>query len=244
MALATAKPISRMTGLAHRVADEISEMLVEGNMQPGDQLPSMADMETQLGVSHSVMREALRILESRGQVQIQHGKKVIVSANSAEALSVALASVLRLHASTLSHLMEYRRILEPAVAELAAERRTEQDMALMEAALKAAEGTPTTREVYVDADLAFHNALLNASHNPVLRNISDSIMYLMATSREITFRGPVEGVQRALRAHRRICEVVVSGDAEGAREATLRHLVETQEDLDLAIKEGRLDYRL
>lgn len=240
----SAEPIVRSAGLAQRIADEVSSMILDDRMQPGTRLPSMAELETKYGVSHSVMREALRMLESRGLVDIQHGKGVAVSSRSAEALSNTLGGVLRMHASTLNHLMEYRHILEVAVVELAAERRTDEDLARMEAALRGLEGEPTDHAVHVDADLAFHTALIDATRNPVLRSATDSVRRLMAKSREISFRGPSVGVSRSLRAHREIFECVKAKDVSGARLAMLRHLNQTQEDLDLAIAEGRLDYLL
>lgn len=233
------KPFARSTGLAERVANHISSVILDSGMQPGAKLPSMADLETRFQVSHSVMREALRMLQSRGIVEIQHGKGVIVSPHSTEALSDTLGGVLRLHASTIYHLMEYRYLLEVAVVQLAAERRNEEDLLRMEGALRSSEGEPN-RAVYVDADLAFHNALVDATRNPVLRTVSDSIRRLMANSREVSFRGPKDGVGRALQAHREIYERVKARDVEGARLAMVSHLDQTQEDLDLAICEGRL----
>ena len=218
--------------LTNRVADEVSRMILEGRLRP------------RLGVSHTVMREALRMLETRGLVQVQHGKGVIVSLSSAKALGRSFNAVFRLHAGTLSHLMEVRSILETEVAQLAAQRRTDQDLAEMEACLRDMERWSESPSGYVDGDVAFHNALVEATHNPVLINVVSSLQDLLIESREKTFRGPPQGALRALRAHHRLYDMVKAQDALGAREAMLQHLRETQEDIEIAIKEGRLNHRL
>lgn len=230
--------------LTNRVADEISRIILEGGLRPGDKLPSMAALEARFGVSHTVMREALRMLETRGLVQVQHGKGVIVSLSSAKALGRSFNAVFRLHDGTLSHLMEVRSILETEAAQLAALRRTDQNLAAMEACLRKMEQSPESPSGYVDADVAFHNALVEATHNPVLINVISSLQDLLIESREKTFRGPPQGAARALRAHRRVYDMVRAQDPLGAREAMLQHLRETQEDIEVAIKEGRLDHRL
>jgi len=230
----------RTGSLTSQVCDEISRMILEGGMRPGDKLPSMADLEARFGVSHTVMREALRVLETRGLVQIQHGKGAVVSQSPSEALGLSLSTIFQLHDGTMVNLMELRTILETEVARLAAIRRNDQDLEAMEASLKRFEHPPLSTDVYIDADVAFHNALVSATYNPVLGSVINSLQWLLVESRSITFRGPAEGVTRALKAHWRIYEMVKAQDPEGAKNAMLQHLQETQEDIELAIKEGRL----
>ncbi len=231
----------RASSLTYKVADEISKMILEGGMRPGDRLPPMAELEAHFGVSHTVMREALRVLETRGLVQVQHGKRVLVSLSPSEALGVSLSTVFRLHNGTLLHLMEFRTMLEREVASLAAMRRTNQDLRSMETCLEEMEQLIDSPKGYVDADVAFHNALVGATHNPVLISVTNSLQGLLIESREITFHG---SVARALKAHRRIYEMVKAQDPEGAKDAMLQHLRETQEDMEIAIAEGRLGKEL
>ena len=146
--------------LTYKVCAEISQMILEGGMRPGDKLPSMAELEARLGVSHTVMREALRVLETRGLVQIQHGKGAVVSQSPSQALGASFSTIFQLHDGTMAHLMEFRAILETEVARLAALRRSDQDLQAMEASLKQFEHPPLSPDVYVDADIAFHNALV------------------------------------------------------------------------------------
>jgi len=219
-------------------------MILSSSLRPGDKLPPMAELEKRLGVSHTVVREALRMLETRGLVQVQHGKGVIVSLNSSDALSTSLNAVFRLHEGTLFHLMEFRTILEIEVARLAAERRTDHNLREMQDYLQEMEQAAEVPRGYVDADVGFHNALVRATHNPVLISVTSSLQDLLVKSREITFRGPPVGAIRALRAHYRIYEAVKAKDPETAAVAMRQHLDETLQDIKLAIKEGRLEQRL
>jgi GntR family transcriptional repressor for pyruvate dehydrogenase complex len=239
----TTMPV-RPYSLTHRVAEEISQMILSSGLRPGDKLPPMAELEARLGVSHTVMREALRMLETRGLVQVQHGKGVIVSARSSDALSASLNTVFRLHNGTLFHLMEFRAILEIEVARLAAERRTDDNLREMRACLREMEQAAEIPRGYVDADVGFHNALVRATHNPVLISVTSSLQDLLIKSREITFRGPPTGATRALNAHRSIYEAVKARDAEGAASAMHRHLQETLQDIEIAVREGRLEQKL
>lgn len=201
----------------------------------------MAELEAHFGVSHTVMREALRVLETRGLVQVQHGKRVLVSLSPSEALGVSLSTVFRLHNGTLLHLMEFRTMLETGVASLAAARRTDQDVRSMETCLEEMEQLIDSPKGYVDADVAFHNALVAATHNPVLTSVTNSLQGLLIESREVTFHG---SGARALEAHRQLYEMVKAQDPEGAKDAMLQHLRETQEDMEIAIAEGRLGKEL
>jgi DNA-binding GntR family transcriptional regulator len=139
------------------------------------------------------MREALRILETRGLIQIQHGKGAFVSHRSAEAFSVSMSTVFRLQDATLAELMEFRYILETAVAGLAAARRTEDDLRKLKACMDAFACPPLLHKVYVDADMEFHSVLVSVTHKPILTSVIGSLQGLMIESREKTFRGPYGG---------------------------------------------------
>jgi GntR family transcriptional repressor for pyruvate dehydrogenase complex len=230
--------------LTHQVAEEVSRMILAGGLRPGERLPPMAELETRLGVSHTVMREALRMLETRGLIQVLHGKGVIVSPSSVAALSVSLNAVFRLHNGTLHHLMECRTMMETGAAGLAAVRRTDDDLREMEGCLQSMEEMPESPRGYVDADVAFHNALVAATRNPVLMSLTGSLQSLLIESRVVSFRGPPAGITRALKAHRRIFETIAAADPEAAAAAMRQHLQETLEDIEVAIAEGRLKQKL
>lgn len=237
-------PKLKADSLSDKVVDEITNMILRGGMHIGDWLPSVAELEANLGVSRTVVREALRILETRGLVQIHHGKGVMVTGNQVQALLEYLDLTFRVQRSTLYELMEVRTILEVEIAWLAAIRRTEEDLKEMEEALDRMARKAATPEGYVDADIDFHNALLKAAHNSVLSSVAQPIGELLRKSRELTFRGPTEGVTRARLAHQQIYDRVKAQDVDGARQAMQQHLLKTKEDIDLAVKEGRLKEEL
>jgi GntR family transcriptional activator of glc operon len=234
----------RTNSLTYQVAEEISKIILDGGLRPGERLPSMAELEVRFGVSHTVMREALRVLEARGLVQVQHGKRVLVALAPSEAITTSLSAILRLHDGTLLHLMEFRTILENEVASLAAARRTDKDLHKLKACLAEMEHSLDSPQGYVDADVAFHNALVDATHNPVLIGVTNSLHELLVESREVSFRGPPVGGSRALKAHQRIYQMVKAQDKQAARDAMHQHLRETQEDMEIAIAEGRLGNKL
>src|ERR671916_1253215 len=109
----------RRVKLRDQVADMLLEMIMSGEYQAGERLPPERILVEQIGVSRTVVREALNLLETRGLIRIEHGRGAVVSANGAHALHKNLGFLLRMQPGTLWELMEMRKALEVEVAGLA-----------------------------------------------------------------------------------------------------------------------------
>src|SRR5215211_4729894 len=125
----------RRIKLRDQVAEMLLEMIFSSDYEAGDRLPPERVLVEELGVSRTVVREALNLLETRGLLRVEHGRGAVVSANGAHAVHTNLGLLLRMQPSTLGELMEMRKALEVEVAGLAAERATTDDIAAMRAAL-------------------------------------------------------------------------------------------------------------
>jgi GntR family transcriptional repressor for pyruvate dehydrogenase complex len=125
----------RRVRLRDQVAEMLLDMISSGDYGVGDRLPPERVLVEQLGVSRTVVREALNLLETRGLIRVEHGRGAIVSADTAHALHNDLGFLLRMEPSTLWELMEMRKALEVELAGLAAERATPEDIAVMRAVL-------------------------------------------------------------------------------------------------------------
>ncbi|HVC81258.1 MAG TPA: FCD domain-containing protein [Chloroflexota bacterium] len=151
------------------VLAEMKRRVAEGEPQPGNRLPSVRDLSRELKVGTSSVREALRVLAATGVVRIEHGNGIFVQAQCPPAAELH-ARVTRTEVSSLLHLMEARRIIEPELAALAAEHRTpEQAARIQELARRLGRGFRAGRD-WMDADLDFHRALAEAAGNPVIRS--------------------------------------------------------------------------
>ena len=210
------------------------EMISSGEYQAGDRLPPERILVEQIGVSRTVVREALNLLETRGLIQIEHGRGAVVSANGAHALHNNLGYLLRMQPGTLWELMEMRKALEVEVAGLAAERSTTDDIAIMRDVLDRMRENINAPEGYVDADVEFHNLLARSARNRVFLMMMEPIVDLLLASRRLT--GSKEAnAKRALRAHEAILKKVEAKDVEGARMEMRKHMMTTEHDMRATI---------
>ncbi|WP_165874126.1 FadR/GntR family transcriptional regulator [Rubrobacter taiwanensis] len=216
--------------LRDQVAERLLEMISSGDYEVGDRLPPERVLVEQMGVSRTVVREALNLLENRGLVQVEHGRGAVVSANGARAVHENLGFLLRTQPGTLWELMEMRKALEVEVAGLAAERASEEDIAAMRAALERMREKIHAPEGYVDADVEFHDLLARSAHNRVFLMMIEPVAHLLLASRRMT-GAQADNARRALRAHEAILERVEAGDAEGARREMREHMMTTERDI-------------
>src|SRR5215218_7046727 len=231
---------ARRTRLRDRAADQLLEMVISDGLEPGERLPPERELCALLGVSRTVVREALNLLEARGLISIEHGRGAVVSGGSARAVRDTLGLLLRVQPKTLWELLEIRRILEVEVAGLAAERAEEDDVREMRGQLDRMATLIDASEGYVDADVEFHALLARSTRNGVLLTMLDPVVELLRASREVSASRP-GSARRALREHEEILACVVAGDADGARRRMRAHLINTAKDIEAALGEGALD---
>ncbi len=223
-------PIPREPSLADRVAHHLQTLIVQGALRPGDQLPPERELAQRFGVSRTAVREAVRMLTAKGLLEVRSGAGMVVRAPSvdlvSELLSICVAH-LEVGDITYSHILEMRRLVEIEMAALAAERRTEVDLVALERWVEVMAQPDLPPEEWAKADVAFHNALAQASQNPlflvVLRSLGDVLMRV----RLLAVRLP-ETRQNALYHHRRILEAVRQQAPEAARQAMADHLREAE----------------
>ena len=223
-----------------RAAEQLLDMVVSGGLSPGDRLPPERELVQLLGVSRTVVREALNLLEARGIVSIEHGRGAVVSDGSTSAVRDTLGMLLRMRAEVLWELLEMRQVLEVEVSGLAAERAGAEDVTAMRAQLDRMRALIDTPEGYVDADVEFHALLARGARNGVLLTMLEPVVDLLRASREVSASRP-GSARRDLREHEEILRRVEEGDAEGARREMRVHLANTAEDIEAALAEGALE---
>jgi DNA-binding FadR family transcriptional regulator len=205
-----------------------------GALTPGDKLPRETDLAKEFSVSRGVARECIRGLEERGLVDVKHGRGATV--NPEQRWDVfdpdILAALLDSDqgAAILGEYLECRRILEIEAVGLAAERATEQDLATLSDAFsrmttsaERAKGNPAAEDLYHEADIAFHRAVISATGNRALGNMTDPIHRALGAARRPLAR-PEHRIDRSLPEHRRILSAIASADASEARAAMRDHL--------------------
>jgi len=219
-------PIHR-DSLHEQVADRIQGLIVDESLHPGDRLPGERDLAERVGVSRTVIREAIHVLRVRGLVEVRPGSGTYIrelSPNDAAA-PIGLLLKLRQVSDRYDDLHEIRRTLEVDIAGLAAERATEKDIAALEEAIKGMAAHPEHADQFTRCDLAFHEALAAATHNDLytvlLTPITDLLLEFRLTAYTHDPQGSIEG---ALTYHRRILSQIKNRDPQGARQAMRDHL--------------------
>ena len=224
-----------MSRLHENVMRVLMGDIVSGRIEVGGWLPREADLAAQFGVSRGVARECLRGLEERGLVRVKHGRGATV--NPDDRWNVldpdVLGALLRSDrgAAILREYLECRRILEIEAVALAAERATEADLAALSDAFarmttsaERARGNPAAEDLYHEADIAFHRALIAATGNRALGSMTEPIHRALTAARRPLAR-PGARMERGLPEHRRILSAIADRDPAAARAAMRDHLI-------------------
>jgi GntR family transcriptional regulator, transcriptional repressor for pyruvate dehydrogenase complex len=185
------------------------------------ELPSEAELGGRLGVSRTVLREALKHLQAQGLVVLAQGRRARVRPADPQATIESLDVLLRRSEGSLLHLVEVRRPLEAEIVEVAARRGDPES--LEEAGRAIAEMASTSSlDAQIEADLKFHRALAKATGNPVFVLLLDTLAGLLRASRQKTLGK--HGSRIAVEHHREILDAVRRRDPGRARAAMLGHL--------------------
>jgi len=213
------RPVSRPR-LYHHLVERLLEYVSEEGLTAGQRLPTERVLAQQLGVSRASVAQAVVALEVQGILSVRHGDGIYLVR---QADPTASAQEVIRRRQRLPEILEAREALEVKITALAAQRRTPEDLTAIEAALEKMASEVDAGEHGYDGDLAFHEAVTAAAHNPILT----ALMGMLAGSIEETRRESLAQAGRArqsLASHRNILTAIRSGDVDGAATAALHHI--------------------
>ncbi|MFA3876327.1 FadR/GntR family transcriptional regulator [Streptomyces sp. MMCC 100] len=211
------------------IVEQIRHLLKEERLQAGDRLPSERELCVQFGVSRVTIREALRILESNGLVEIRVGARggAFVTVPSSSRVSEGLADLLTFSPLTASQVTEARLVFELGVVPLAVERATEEDIAELRAMCDAHAEVMKEGEYTMELSTAFHIRLAACTHNPAIEMLVESFHGPMLMSlREAQAIEPKMG-RRGTKEHRELVDAIAARDVEAANKIMRTHLERT-----------------
>jgi GntR family transcriptional repressor for pyruvate dehydrogenase complex len=209
--------------LSEDVADEIQAEVMAAALRPGQRLPTEAEFTEQFGVSRSVVREATRILVQRGLVDVRPGRGMVVTEVNGDGIIDQYALMLQTNAATFQQLMEMRLVLETEISALSARRRRRHHLDDMRAALAQAQEHRADAEVCLEADLAFHRAVAQATGNPFFAIVTRPINEYLRRAYSQAF-AYMAHQDETLREHQRIYDAIAARRSQEARAATRVHL--------------------
>lgn len=209
------------TRLYEQVAAQITTWIVDTGLGAGDRLPPERELAVQLGVSRATLSQALVALEVVGVVAVRHGDGTVVT--GAEPAVAPVMHAIQAHADRLPEIIDARDALETKIAGLAAQRRTDDDLAAIAHALRAMQDDVEAGGRGVEGDELFHGAVTRAAHSPLLEEMMETIAGLIRETRIESLSQP-ERPRSSLAGHQRVADAIAAGDAEAASRAMHEHI--------------------
>lgn len=209
------------------IARDLANFIIEHDLPPGAMLPTEKDMVESFGVGRTTLREALRLLETRGVITIRSGPRggPVVRRPQAGDLGEALSLILQFEGASLSDVLEARYSLEPMVARLAARRITPEAIDALQVTVDRILAAPNDHDVFQRENQVFHSTIAESAGSVVLHVFQETL-------KSIADGGTVGVKYNAARrtgvaeAHQRIVDALRAGDEEEAERTMHLHLDE------------------
>jgi GntR family transcriptional repressor for pyruvate dehydrogenase complex len=202
------------------IVEQLCAYIADNEMMPGEKLPAERDLATKLGVSRASLSQALVALEVQGVLSVRHGDGAILVRRPTEERAIR---ALREHADRIPDVIEAREALEVKLAGLAAARRTDAEMAAIDAAIATMEAEVEAGERGVLGDEMFHEAITAAAHSSLLAKLMHEISGLIRETR-IESLSQENRPRASLEGHRKIADAVRKQDPREASRAMAEHI--------------------
>jgi GntR family transcriptional repressor for pyruvate dehydrogenase complex len=237
--------LAAVTRVSDAIAAQLETRILEGSLKPGDRLPGERDLSAELGVSRPSLREAIHKLVNKGLLATRHGGGTYVTDRMLAPFVDPWQEMLSGHPGLQDDLLEFRHMLEGQAAFLAAERATDADLARLDAAYAALGAAYASDDMAacVEADVAFHQTIAEATHNVLIGHLISSLLRVI--------HGHVEGNLEHLHArpkswnqlesqHRAIWSAIREHKPEPAARAARAHIEFVRQSMaDKAKEEDR-----
>lgn len=210
-------PLARVS-LREQLTQRLEQMILTGEFSPGSTLPSEREMVEQWNVSRSVVRDAIRTVESKGLIEVRQGIGAVVKDDVRDAFAGALDLLIERGYYKTTELLQLRVMIETEVAKLAAKNATPEDLILMEKALNdhlhAVHADDSAG--LVEADRAFHSQVIAATHNRPLIDLFAPFVHHLIVKTVVSFKYDRLRHENDNVKHRKVYEAIKAGDAEEA----------------------------
>jgi GntR family transcriptional repressor for pyruvate dehydrogenase complex len=222
--------------ISDAVASTLERRILEGSLKPGDRLPPERELATELGVSRPSLREAIQKLASKGMVTSRQGGGTYVTDALESTFFDPWQDMMGSYPNLREDMLEFRRMLEGQAAEWAAERATDADLLRLDQAFETLQASfqSDNTEKRSEADIAFHQAVGDASHNVLLGHLSAALLRLMHDNIRLNL-GELKTVPAAssllMRQHASIHAAITERKPQAARSAAETHIDFVRETL-------------
>ena len=220
----------KKTRIHEEVVTQIHDLIRQGKLKAGDQLPAERELAETFKVSRTSVREALRALETKGLIVSRTGMGNFVAELPIESLVAPLAKLLIQEKDALADIFEMRKLIEPHIASLAAQRATHADIERMKRILDKQSDAVGRGETGVEADAELHFAIGQATQNQALEKLVSGLMELLSHSREESLQTS-DRRRASIEAHREILSAIERHDKRQAQKTMLHHIERVEENV-------------
>lgn len=197
------------SSVALQLLERIKRALIRGELRPGDFLPSETELTQTLGIGKSSVREAIKMLQAIGIVEVRRGQGTVIRKEPGDPLVDPMAFGMILARGMTRDVLEFRRMFEPAYTVQAMQNATADDRAHIRESITAMEVAISNGEQTACHDVAFHRAVLYATHNPMTIRVGETLLQLIEAALETSMQTLPEV---ALKDHKAIYAAFENGD--------------------------------
>ena len=218
----------RRTSVVQSAISKIKELIDEEYFNFGEKLPPERELAKLLGISLPSLREALRALSILGIAEMRPGSGTYLRSSVSDCSSDPFSLLFNLSRPLHIDLFEARMGIEGIIAELAAKKRTEEDLHIMEAALQEMRSHVENRKEYIKYEIEFHQAIIRAAKNTILKDFMEKMYKVLYESRKRTVEQLKDVYRESYLEHYRMYRHIKEGDPKRAKKAMVDNLSEVE----------------
>ena len=230
------EPIHK-TSVVQDAISKIKELIDQEYFKFGEKLPPERELARLLGISLPSLREALRALSILGIAEMKPGSGTYLRSSMSDWSSDPFSLLFHLRKPIQIDLFEARKGIEGIIAELAAKKRTEEDLQTMEAALQEMRSHLEDKKEYIKYEIEFHQAIIRAAKNTILEDFMEKMYKVLYESRKRTVEQLRDVYRESYLEHYRIYRHIKESDPKKARKAMVLNLTKVEKRFQREIKE-------
>jgi len=211
------------TKFHEQIVDQVQALIEKGRLKHGDQLPPERDLASIFKVSRHSVREAIRVLEQKRVLKSRPGSGTFIIIEDESSVVESLANAIFREKNTLSEIFQFRELLEPQIAGLAARNAKTKDIMVLEDLLERQQKALDNTRVSKELDEKFHLALARATGNSVLLQVVELFGHMLLKSRHENSRS-LHRNKLSVNGHKKILNAIKDGDSKAANKLMAGHL--------------------
>ncbi|MES0446692.1 MAG: FadR/GntR family transcriptional regulator [Desulfobacterales bacterium] len=211
------------TKFHEQIVDQVQALIEKGRLKHGDQLPPERELASIFKVSRHSVREAIRVLEQKKVLKSRPGSGTFIILENESSVVESLASAILREKNTLAEIFQFRELLEPQIAGLAARNASKKDIMVLEDLLEQQQKELGNTLVSKKLDEKFHLALAQATGNSVLMQVEALFGHILLKSRHENFQSPHRN-KLSVKGHKKILKAIKDGDSKAANQLMAGHL--------------------